>query len=390
MEWDRIGLVFCELWLFGAPVDWPVLRDGSPPDVRFSVKQTQGDFLLDYPINALLVCDAKGNCPPRDRRIVVEVDAMRQYNGWGAGLAWMGSQWAPRLASALATAKGTPQDIWGWGSWAPGCTWPDSGATLINGTAGEFKSWRSWWNAWRLFNSTEANGGFSLSGQANAYLLYRLSWGATNASAIALDFGTLFYGAGNAEPVAALLDASFGAWLPTSSPAALGDFTLFWTHMQHDVGTFSGLAHKFNVTDFDLPAATSAAAVAGMEAALARIDPALVPPAYAAAAAGAVNAVSVTKRYLAAYFAWRATGLVVAQLGAAPLADACAAARARLATLAAAVADFDAAHPLASRTWVVGALDPALFSHPPFLTSSQRTMAGFVVSWASQVDAACK
>lgn len=384
--------MYFRLWLFGEPVNWPVLRDGSPPDVRFSVKQTQGDFLLDFPINELLVCDAKHNCPPADRRIVVEVDAFRQYNGWGAGVAWMGSQWAPRLATALATANGTAMDIWGWGSWAPGCTWPDSGATLVNGTDGEYKSWRGWWNAWRLFNGTAANGGFSLSGQANAYLLYRLSWDAlpANATAIALDFGTLFYGAGNAEAVAALLAASFRAWLPTSSPSALGDFTLFWTHMQHDTGTFSGLAKKFKASDFDTPAAESAAAVADMEAALAKIDPALVPPAYAAAAAGAVSAVSVSRRYLAAYFAWRSTGLVIAQLGAAPSSAACADARTRITTLAAAIADFDMAHPIASMTWVVGTLDPALYSHPPFLSSSQRTMAGFVGAWTSQIDGVCK
>jgi hypothetical protein len=191
--------------------------------------------------------------------------------------------------------------------------------------------------------------------------------------------------------VAELLAASMHAWLPTSSPAGLGDFTLFWTHMQHDVGTFSGLAAKYSVAEFDAAAAASAAAVAQMEAALARIDPARVPPAYPAAAAGAATAVSLTRRYLAAHFAWRSAGLVVAQLSAAhtpPPAD-CAAARARVAALAAAAADFGAAHPIAAATWVVDALDEALWSHPPFLTSTQRTMAGFVKPWSSQIDALC-
>jgi hypothetical protein len=31
-------------------------------------------------------------------------------------------------------------------SWAPGCTWPDSGPELYNASAG-YKSWRNWWNS---------------------------------------------------------------------------------------------------------------------------------------------------------------------------------------------------------------------------------------------------
>jgi hypothetical protein len=387
-----LGLYF-RLWVFGQKVDWPTLVAGSPPDVRFSVKQTQGDFLLDYPINELLQCagdNATAGCPPRDRRIIVEVDAFRQYNGWGSGVAWMGPQWAPRLETARAAARGAPIDVWGWGSWAPGCTWPDSGPELINATAGAFKSWRSWWRDFRLFNGTATNGGFSLSGQANAYTLYRLAWDMppANATRIALDFGTLYYGAENAGAIAELLAASIDAWAATSLPAALGDFTLFWTMMQHDTGQFGGLAARFTVADFDAPAAASDAAVARMAAALARVAPAAVPT--PGALAGAARAVDVSRRYLAAAFAWRAAGLVVAQLGRAPLAGACADARARVATLDQRASAFGAAYPRESAAWVVADLDPALYSHPPFLDSSQRTMRGFVAQWNAQIDAVCK
>ena len=66
------------LWLFGEPVDWPALRDNSPPDVQFSVKITNGDFLLDFPINTLLSCNnASAGCAPHERRLIVEVDAFR-------------------------------------------------------------------------------------------------------------------------------------------------------------------------------------------------------------------------------------------------------------------------------------------------------------------------
>jgi hypothetical protein len=92
------------LWLFGQQVDWPQLRDGSPAGVAFSVKQTQGDFLLDYPINPLLQCNVTaGLCPARDRSMMVEIDAFRQYNGWTSGVCWMGSQWGPRLATAASS-----------------------------------------------------------------------------------------------------------------------------------------------------------------------------------------------------------------------------------------------------------------------------------------------
>lgn len=108
-----LQMVF-RLWLFGQPVDWPVLRSGTPDAVRLSVKQTQGDFLLDYEINQLLECSAGGDCPPRDRRMTVEVDAFRQYNGWTSGVCYMGEQWVPRLTEAAAHGA---SDVWGWGSW---------------------------------------------------------------------------------------------------------------------------------------------------------------------------------------------------------------------------------------------------------------------------------
>jgi hypothetical protein len=385
--------MYFRLWAFGEAIDWALISSGTPPDVRLSIKQTAGDFLLDYPINPLLLCHphqphhpaattASGAavCPPQQRRIIVEVDAFRQYNGWSSGVAYMGEVWAQRLAQARASAQGGAMDVWGWGSWAPGCTWPDSGPQLVNGTrggaSGGYKSWRGWWNAFRMFNATSTNGGFSLGGQANAYALARLSWGTPtaaappNASQIALDFGAAFFGAQNAAPVAALLAASSAAWLATSSPPALGDFTLFWTMMQRNGGAFATLAPKFTLGQFDAAQAASQLAVRDMELSLARIDPAAVPAAYnASALAGAARAVGVTGAYLGAYFSWRSAGLAVAQLAAnpAPTPGDCSAAAARIGALGSSVGLFDARYPLESAAWEVGSLDPALWSHPGFL-----------------------
>jgi hypothetical protein len=320
----------------------------------------------------------------------VEVDAFRQYNGWTSGVCFMGEQWAPRLA--LARANGAA-DIWGWGSWAPGCTWPDSGPSLYNSSAGSFKSWRGIWDSYRVFNATATNGGFALGAQANAYRLSRLSDGGNaSASAIALDFGALFYGAENAEPVRALLNASLHAWLPTSYP--LNDFSLFWTMMQHDVGTFGKLAAaNVSLASFTAPAAASAVAVASMEAALAALRPGSIPASNPFGLQGATRAVAVSKGYLQALFAWRTAGLTVALLQQQhrpprPPA-ACAAARAAVLDMAARVSDFDAAFPLESASWVVGRLDPGLYSFPPFLESTERTMAAFAPLWSAQVEAAC-
>ena len=382
--------LYFRLWVFGEPVDWPNLRDNTSPDVRFSVKQTQGDFLLDFGINNLLKC-INGTCPAHDRRLIIEVDAFRQYNGWTSAVAWMGSQWGPRLSEAIANANGTSIDVWGWGSWAPGCTWPDSGPTLINGTAGSYKSWRSWWSTYRLFNATETNGGFSLGGQSNAYLLYRLSWDTQpNETQIALDFGTLFYGKENAEAIAQLLNASFYSWLPTSSPSGLGDFTLFWTMMQHDVGTFSGLAKKFTLAEFDAAESESSAAIDVMESALALVDPSKIPLAYPNAYNGAARAVSMTRHYLSAAFSWRNAGLSVAQLGATPTPTQCADSKRRVALLLNTTTTFGQLFPIEGAQWVVSSLDESLYSHPPFLNSSERTMFDFVERWLGQVSSVCK
>jgi hypothetical protein len=383
----HLRLVF-RLWVFGEPVDWANLIAHSPPDVEFSIKQTQGDFLLDYPLNTLLQCTPQ-QCPPKDRRVIVEVDAFRQYNGWTSGVCYMGEQWVPRLAQARAAGVA---DVWGWGSWAPGCTWPDSGPSLLNHSDAQGpKSWRGAWDSYRVFNATPSNGGFALGAQANAYLLSRLSWDAApNASAIALDFGALYYGAANAPAVAALLAASLQAWLPTSSPASVGDFTLFWTMLQHDVGAFARLAASgATLAAFEAAAAASAAAVGDMQAALAAISPASIPASNPQGWAGAARAVGVSGGYLQALFAWRSTGLRVALLGPHPTATACGAALAAIADMAAKVGAFDAAFPIESASWVVGRLDPALQSYPPFLQSSERTMAAFAPRWRAQVAAVC-
>jgi hypothetical protein len=385
--------LYFRLWAFGEAIDWQLIIKGTPAGVRLSIKQTAGDFLLDHSVNPLLICEGS-DCPPQERRVIIEVDAFRQYNGWTSGVCYMGSIWAERLSTAVQSAHGNSIDVWGWGSWAPGCTWPDSGPQLLNATDGEYKSWRSWWNSYRMFNATPTNGGFSLGGQSNAYALQRLSWdAAANATQIALDFGTLFYGQPNAPHIAAILNQSSNAWLQTSSPAALGDGALFWTVMQRN-GNFTSLASQFDIDSFDVGRFNAATIVETMRSAFAQIDPAAVPTQNPDAYEGARRAIEVTARYLDAYFAWRTAGLSVAQLLAnpAPFPVDCEDSVARVGELRVAVDAFDAEFPFESAAWVIGNLDPALYSHPPFLNSLERTMRDYAVAWGAAintVDACC-
>jgi hypothetical protein len=172
----------------------------------------------------------------------------------------------------------------------------------------------------------------------------------------------------------------------------VGDFSLFWTMMQHDHGdSFGGIA-RMNVTlaQFQAAADASGVAVGVMEAALGRVDPSAIPSTNPYGYAGAVRAVGVTKGYLAALFAWRSAGLAVALLGKKPAPSACSDTLGLIADLGAKVAVFDAAYPIESASWVVGRLDRALESYPPFLKSVQRTMADYVGPWGAAVKSVCK
>jgi hypothetical protein len=65
--------------------------------------------------------------------------------------------------------------------------------------------------------------------------------------------------------------------------------------LQHDVGTFSGLASKYTLTEFDAAASASSAAIEVMENALLSIDPTKIPTAFPNADAGAARAFCMTR-----------------------------------------------------------------------------------------------
>ena len=379
-------LVF-RLWVLGQTVDWPTLRDNTPPGVEFSVKQTEGDFLLDYPINNLLNSTA-----PSEKRFMVLVDAFRQYNGWTSSVCYMGAQWQRRLAIAVQNGV---KDLNIWGSWAPGCTWPDSGGSLGNySQSNGYKSWRGYWNSYRMFNGSATNGGFSLNGQANSYLIYRLAWNSTtDPLEIAADFGTLYFGEENSPYVVTILNASFYAWYQTSEPETIGDFTLFWTMMSH---SYSSLwLHLVNegvtVGQCTLAGNISASYITIMENALSLINPNTIPSTNPNGYQGLTRAVNIARDYLAAVFAWREAGIRNITLGNNPTSDQCTATKNSIITAQNAIVLFGQRYPLEDHNWAVYNLGEELYSAPTFLTNTQyRTMYGWIEPWLTQVNMVCK
>lgn len=379
------------LWTIGKAVDWPTLRDGSPPGIKFSAKITNGDFVLDFPINPLL-----NGTAPSERRFMVLTDAFREYNGWSSSVCYMGPQWAPRLA--IAAANGA-KDMNGWGSWAPGCTWPDSGAQLLNWTQADgYKAWRGYWNSYRMFNGTATNGGFSMT-QANAYALYRLSWNASDTSeAIATDWSTLYFGATNSIPVAGILAESINAWYQTSEPSSIGDYTLMWTMMTRASPLIFQSLYTQGVTADQCRQAMNASmeSLAVMQGYLDMVDPSAIPgsPSQAAAAyAGLVRSIGISRDYLTAYFWWREAGIRNASLATDTSQGNCAVQMDVLRSLSSSVSTFAARYPLEDSNWAVSTLGTELYSVPFWWAEPgnvwYRTMAEWVPAWQAAQATAC-
>lgn len=379
-------LVF-RLWVLGQTVDWPTLRNNTPPGLEFSVKQTEGDFLLDYPINNLLNSTA-----PRERDFMVLVDALRQYNGWTSALCYMGSQWGPRLAIA---ANNGVKDLNVWGSWAPGCTWSDSGPSLGNfSIKNGYKSWRGYWNSYRMFNGTETNGGFSLNGQANSYLIYRLAWNSTaDPMDIAADFGTLYYGASNSPYIVTILNASLYAWYQTSVPETIGDFTLFWTMMSHSYSSLWAHLVTEGVTADQCAFASnvSASYITVMENALRQINPNVIPSTNPSGYNALVRAIGISRDYLNAAFSWREAGMRNITLGTNPSVDQCTVTRNIVLQAQTMIETFGQRYPIEDGNWAVNSLGEELYSAPTFLTNTQyRTMSGWIQPWLTYLNTVCK
>lgn len=83
--WQRMGALEKEK----SPAQ---MAEGLPDSVFFSVKNTAGDFLLPNPVDEKFLRTAD------PKRLIVEFDAWREYEGHNYFPCYMGDVWAPRFA----------------------------------------------------------------------------------------------------------------------------------------------------------------------------------------------------------------------------------------------------------------------------------------------------
>ena len=392
---------------------WALLRNATPPGITFAVHDSEGDFSVASPVNALLAAGAA-----RDRALFVGSDAFRQLDGWGRLLAWPGEQWAARLQLAAATGAAGAMV---YSDWSPAITWPDSGAALQNwSSARGAVSWRAW-PRFRSFG-LRALGLFSPA-EAGVAVLAGLY---ANASA---DPGALLAAwAGGAPlalapPGAALLAralrAAAAGWAAKYLPG-VDRYAIEWNSVfspkdgPNAESSGGGLASLYaNATLAGVDAANAAVegafaeALGLVEAALAANGSAAAPPRGAAplsnaeVAAGAPGGGGVGAALLLAAQKTRATGALFCGFrlaawlnhslgsGRAPRAVACARQAAALPALAAALAQYAALYPEEGTRWNLAAADPALDARPVFFRGSPRSMLEWLPLFQGAAAAAC-
>jgi hypothetical protein len=185
---------------------WRIAQDAAgvreviaqvPCDAMICIKNTGNDFYLNFPMTDVIAPEIAGKQP-----LMVVFDTFREFDGWSRLFCCM-KRWgditrACRNSGVIA--------INGWGSWSPGCIWPDwAPSGMVDGKGNpqtEKVSWIGHWNRFRLLTR-----GFS-PGEVNVYLLGRLAWNPDeDVTGILHDFAELHLGRENAgAAVAALLE----------------------------------------------------------------------------------------------------------------------------------------------------------------------------------------
>jgi hypothetical protein len=393
-----------------APVSnsWALLRNATPSGITFAVHDSEGDFSVASPINALLAAGAA-----RDRALFVGSDAFRQLDGWGRLIAGPAAQWAPRLRFAAGTgAMGGMV----YSDWSPGITWPDGGRGLQNWTAARGAvSWRAWprfrsfgLRALGLFSPSEANtavlAGLYADPSADPDALLR-AWAARPPLSLAPAAAALLARAHNAS-----LAGWTAKYLPNVDRYAIEWNSVFTPKSGPNAESAGGgLASLFaNATLAGVDAANGAVD-GSFAAALALVEEALrangtaprggAPPlsnADVEAQPGAVGAALLlaaqkTRATGALFCGFRVAALLNFSLGsgAVPLQVACQRQAAALADLKARLAQYALLYPEEGLRWNLVAADPALDARPVFFRGDKRSMADWVPAFEQAAAAAC-
>ncbi|MBN2295789.1 MAG: hypothetical protein JXM70_25385 [Pirellulales bacterium] len=167
-----------------------------PKDAMLATKNTGGDYFLNWTTTKII----SGGWPKQHPTMVL-FDTFREYEGWSRLFIYM-KRWGEVVR--ICQENGV-KAINGWGPWTPTCICSDHDGRI------------SWSNDFDTFRTLTR--GFT-PGQANVYLLGRLSWDPqADVEAIAHDFAALHLGTVNAraavEALMATEDAFDGLYLGT-------------------------------------------------------------------------------------------------------------------------------------------------------------------------------
>ena len=389
---------------------WARLRNATPAGITFAVHDSEGDFSVASPINALLAAGAA-----RDRALFGGRDAFRQLDGWGRLLASPAAQWAQRLRVAAETGAAGGMV---YSDWSPGITWPDSGPFLQNWTAGAGpRSWRAW-PRFRSFGLRQL--GLFSPAEGNVAVLAGLY---ENADA---DPGALLRAWAQQPPLslapaaAALLADAYGAsaagWAAKYLPG-VDRYAIEWNSVftpkegPNAESTGGGLRSLYENATLGAVDAANAAVDAAFAGALGLVQRALAangsevggsggaPPLSNAAVEAAPGAVGAA--LLLAAQKTRATGALFCGFrlaawlnhslgsGAIPRPLACARQAAALADLRSRLAQFGALFAEEGLRWNLVAADPALDARPVFFRESPRSMLQWLPLFEDAAAAAC-
>ena len=193
--------IIFRLWRMTADVEGTVSTNDVtrhiPKDVVMALKNTGGDFFLNFP-----TAKAITGGMARKQPLAVLFDTFRQYDGWSRLFIYM-KRWGEVVR--ICRDNGVVGII-AWGPWSPGCIFPDYEPGYMV-PAKDTVSWRGHWNIFRMFTR-----GFT-PGQANVYLMSRLAWNPDeDVKQIAEDFATLHLGAANASATVEALLATEDAF----------------------------------------------------------------------------------------------------------------------------------------------------------------------------------
>ena len=400
----------------GAAQAWALLRNATPPGITFAVHDSEGDFSVASPVNALLAAGAA-----RDRALFVGSDAFRQLDGWGRLLASPHAQWAARLQLAAATGAAGAMV---YSDWSPGITWPDSGPALQNWSAARGAvSWRAW-RRFRSYGLREL--GLFSPAEANVAVLAGLY---ANASA---EPGALL-GAWAAGPPLRLAPAAAALLARAYAVAAAGweakylpgvdRYAIEWNSVftpkdgANAESSGGGLASLYaNATLAGVDAANAAIegafaeAVGLVEAALAANGTGSAAPprgllsnaaVQAQARAQPGGAAPLGAALLLAAQKTRATGALFAGFrlaawlnhslgsGSVPRGEACERQAGALASLAGGLASYAELYPEEGVRWNLVGADPALDVRPVFFRGSPRSMREWLPLLQGAAAAAC-